>query len=113
MNTTGIGRRGEDEACKYLKSKGYTVLKRNYRAARGEIDIIAKKDRHISFVEVKTRKNINFGYAFEAVNRDKQRRIRSAASAFIMAYHDYEDISFDVCEVYTESLRINYIENAF
>ena len=70
MNTTGIGRTGEDIACTYLKGNGYIVLKRNYRAARGEIDIVAKKGSLLAFVEVKTRKDRSFGLACEAVNAD-------------------------------------------
>ncbi len=113
MNTTSVGRIGEDIACEYLRKNGYEILKRNYRAARGEIDIIAKKGKHLSFVEVKTRYNTDYGFASDSVNSKKQMRIISAARAYLMIYKDYEDVSFDVCEVYTGVRSINYIENAF
>lgn len=113
MNTTTVGRMGEQIACKHLQTNGYEIVERNYRAARGEIDIIAKKGMHLAFVEVKTRRNYDFGYAAEAVSFKKQQRIVSAARAFLMSYKAYEDISFDVCEVYTKDRSINYIENAF
>ena len=45
---------GEDTACAYLKSAGYSIISRNYQIKFGEIDIIAKKDRQLVFVEVKT-----------------------------------------------------------
>lgn len=113
MNTTTIGRIGEDICCEYLRANGYEILGRNYKAGHGEIDIIAKKGLRLAFVEVKTRGGFRFGYACEAVNSKKQQRIKSAAKVFIMAYRDYDEISFDVCEVYTGERRINYIEDAF
>ena len=113
MNTHTVGKAGEDIACKYLEANGYEILKRNYRAAHGEIDIIAVKGRHLAIVEVKTRSSVKFGFASEAVNYDKQKRIIRAANVFIMSFDDYDEISFDVCEVYTSDRSINYIENAF
>lgn len=113
MNTTSVGRIGEDIACKYLTANGYEIIKRNYRAAHGEIDVIAKRGTHLALVEVKTRYNADFGYASEAVNYKKQQRIKSAARVFLASYSKYEDISFDVCEVYTSKRTINYIEAAF
>lgn len=113
MNTTSIGRQGEDAAVKYLADRGYRILQRNFRAANGEIDIVAIRDRHLSFVEVKARKNTDFGYPSDAVNVFKQKKIINAAKAFLMRFSDYEEISFDVCEIYFEKHMINYIENAF
>ena len=72
MNTVLIGKFGEDTAQKYLLENGYKILKRNYRAAGGEIDIIAKKGDHLSFVEVKSRADKKYGYAADAVNYPKQ-----------------------------------------
>jgi putative endonuclease len=113
MNTTSVGRIGEDIACEYLRVNGYKIIKRNYRAAHGEVDIIAQRGMHLSFVEVKTRHNSDYGYASDAVNYKKQQRIKSAAKVFLMTYHEYDDMSFDVCEVYTSERTINYIESAF
>ena len=60
-NTKEIGNLGEDLACKYLVSKGFEIIGRNYRKFFGEIDIIAKKGKRTYFFEVKTvtRENIN------------------------------------------------------
>lgn len=113
MNTVSIGKAGEDIACKYLVQNGYIIIKRNYRAANGEIDIIAKRGGHIAFVEVKTRYNTDFGLASDAVNYQKQQKIIRTARAFLVSYKNFEDVSFDVCEVYTGDRCINYIENAF
>ena len=113
MNTSSIGRVGEDIACKYLRENGYEILKRNYKGLHGEVDIIARKGRHLSFVEVKTRCNRNFGPGSDAVNFLKQKKIINTAQKFLLQYDDYEEVSFDVCEVYTDERSINYIENAF
>jgi len=113
MNTTSMGRIGEDIVCKYLKENGYEIIRRNFKSAGGEIDIIAKKGERLAFVEVKTRHNTDYGFAAEAVNAQKISKIKSAAAAFVCGYGDYEEISFDVCEVYTGDRTINYIENAF
>lgn len=113
MNTHTVGKLGEDIACEYLKLNGYEIIRRNYKRAHGEIDIIAIKERHLAIIEVKTRGSVKFGFAGEAVNYEKQRRIISAASAFVAEFDDYDEISFDVCEVYTSDRSINYIENAF
>ena len=56
-----FGRRGEDAACAYLLRHGYSIIERNYRCRRGEIDIIAAKDGGAVFVEVKTRRSLKFG----------------------------------------------------
>lgn len=113
MNTTSKGTLGENIVCDYLQNKGYEIIKRNYRIKTGEIDIIAKKGSRISFVEVKTRKDDKFGRGADAVNYYKRQKIIRTAQAFLLKYNDYEEISFDVCEVYTEKRIINYIESAF
>ena len=55
MRNLEVGKAGEDFACRYLMSKGYVVLHRNYRSGHLETDIICENDTHILFVEVKSR----------------------------------------------------------
>lgn len=81
--TASTGRLGEDAAAEYLLSRGYRILRRNYRSRRAEIDIVARKEGVLVFVEVKARRGSSFGEPEEAVTREKLRRIRSAASAFL------------------------------
>ncbi|MDD7463363.1 MAG: YraN family protein [Anaerococcus sp.] len=109
-----IGDYGEDLVVKYLEENSYQILERNYLKPYGEIDIIALKGQVLSFVEVKTRKDDSFAQAAEAVDYYKQQRLIRAAEAYIMEKKlgDYF-MSFDVCEVYRASGKINYIENAF
>jgi len=60
------------------------ILEKNYRNRFGEIDVIAKKNRSLIFVEVKTRTNLNYGNPLEAVNKLKISRIRKIASLYIL-----------------------------
>lgn len=109
-----VGDFGEEITSKYLEKNGYRILDRNYSKPFGEIDIIAIKGDVISFVEVKTRKSDDFAYAAEAVDFYKQERIKRASQAFLMERKltDFL-ISFDISEVYLDTRKINYIENAF
>lgn len=81
-----IGKLNEDRAAAYLSGRGYTLLGRNFRAARGELDIIAEKDGTIYFVEVKARKAGSLVSPYEAVTTDKQRRLLAAAEAWLAKY---------------------------
>ena len=114
METQLIGNFGEDAAAEYLSRNGYLILQRNFKCKTGEIDIIAVEDGCTVFVEVKTRKNSNYGYASEFVDFRKQEKIRKAAMYFIKSYD--ADIRFDVIEVYHTGAvvnKINHIKDAF
>ena len=113
-----IGDAGEDFAVDILEEKGYLILDRNYSCKSGEIDIIAKDDDTFVFVEVKTRKNSEYGRPSEFVDFKKQRRIRSSALTFLKT--DAVNIRFDIFEIIYEIrnsefevLEYNIIENAF
>ena len=74
-----LGKIGEDLAASMLFAEGYSVIDRNFRSYVGEIDIVAMKDGTIYFVEVKTRTCEKFGEPGEAVNQEKQYRLRKTA----------------------------------
>lgn len=75
-NKIAFGSSAEDFALKLLRSLGYKILEKNFRSRFGEIDIIAKQEDTLIFVEVKARKSVRFGFPEEAVTREKLRRIR-------------------------------------
>jgi putative endonuclease len=77
------GKRGEQVAARHLKRCGYLILARNYRAAGGEIDLVALDGSILVFVEVKFRIGSGFGAPVEAVDLEKRERIRRAARAFV------------------------------
>ena len=109
-----VGDFGEEITAEYLEKNGYRILDRNYSKPFGEIDIIAIKDDLIAFVEVKTRKSDTFAYAAEAVDFYKQQRIRRASQAYLMEKNMSDFLmTFDIAEVYLDTRKINYIENAF
>ena len=70
-----LGRAGEDRAARYLQSRGYTVIDRNWRVRDGEIDLVVTRPGELVVVEVKTRRGEGFGHPFEAIDARKQRRL--------------------------------------
>ena len=112
------GARGEKLACRYLKRSGYKILLRNFRGrSGGEIDVVCRDRDTLVFVEVKTRSREDFGRPFEAVDREKRRRISRGALSWLRML-DNPDIffRFDVVEViFAEEAkpRVELIRNAF
>lgn len=94
-----------------MQMNGYQIIKCNFRSRFGEIDIIAKKDEYIHFIEVKTRTK-NIIEAREAINKEKEKHIWKTAEYFLYK-NRLEDIGveFDAIEVYIEKDQwiINYI----
>ncbi|MBR2988221.1 MAG: YraN family protein [Clostridia bacterium] len=115
METTKtIGNKGEKIAERFLKKKGYVIIDKNFSTDVGEIDIICANDGYLIFVEVKCRLNDNHGYAADAVNYHKRKKINQVASQYISKFKMYDyPVRFDVVEVYTEENRVVHIENAF
>lgn len=114
-----LGQWGESLVAEELRRKGWTVAARNFRCRMGELDIVAKNECYLIFVEVKMRKNAQFGAACEAVTSSKQRKLMVAAQYYLMSHPTKLQPRFDVAEVYapqgvhTKEPRISYIENAF
>ncbi len=110
-----LGKAGEKLAADLLKSKGYTILEQNWRNYHSEIDIIALFKDEIVFVEVKTRSSTFMAEPEFTVNRNKQRLLMNAASAYIK-YKCYElDARFDIISIVfsKEVPNIEHLENAF
>jgi len=120
QNNKELGNSGENTARLFLESKGYKIIAKNYRGNKKEIDIIAQKDGHIIFAEVKTRSSANFGTPSESVDIRKQRHIISAAKSFIAysggLYAEFQP-RFDVIEIYRDNRAgkdyVRHIKGAF
>ena len=78
-----LGNIGEQIAVEYLEENNYKILKRNFYCKQGEIDIIAKDNQEIVFIEVKTRSSLDFGQPSEAVNKLKQKHMYRSAKYFL------------------------------
>ncbi len=79
-----LGKIGEKLALEYLQKKNFKILMRNFHCRFSEIDIIARKDNKLSFVEVKTRLGIEKGCPYEAVNLRKLKHLKLAANYFLL-----------------------------
>ena len=110
------GTRGENAAAGTLARTGYRILRRNYRAAGGEIDLIVTKGHIIAFVEVKTRASEGFGPPETRVTPEKQRQIARVAQAYLQRHPSHGLAPrFDVIAVHFRggSPRIRHLESAF
>lgn len=82
MSTTERGRLAEAAVADELARRGYDIIARNWRTRWCEVDIIARHDDVVHFVEVKYRANPAYGYGFDYIGRDKQGRLIRAAAAW-------------------------------
>jgi putative endonuclease len=112
-----LGARGERLARTLLKELGLCILTRNYRGRHGEIDIVAREDDVLCFVEVKTRRRPSFGRPADAVGRHKQLAISRTASGYRRDLGSPPILyRFDIVEVVFDRRRlrdVRYWRNAF
>lgn len=108
-----IGKQYEDMAVDYLKNHGYQILARNYQVRQGEIDIIARDDQYLVFIEVKYRKNTKSGDPAEAVSFKKQQAISNTALYYLnqKRYSTDTPVRFDVITILDQTLT--HIKDAF
>jgi len=118
-NTRQSGDEGEDIAVDYLKAKGYEIIERNYRFGKGEIDIIVKDPENgfLVFVEVKTKKNLEYGDPVYSVTKNKIKQLKKMAELYLYDKEIAEvDCRFDVVAVLLQADRkpvVDHYENAF
>ena len=96
LNSKNKGEWGEKQAAKYLSENGYNILETNWRFKKLEIDIIARKDDKIVFIEVKTRGSDEFGEPEASVTLKKQRFLVNAANHYIIEKNIDLEASFDI-----------------
>ena len=114
MTQQKVGQAGEMIAAAYLEAEGYHIVARNYRSARGEIDLIAKYEEKLIFIEVKTRQSRKHGFPEEAVSKQKEQMIIQTAEAYIEETDWQQDIRFDILSIELEPPHtIAHFEDAF
>ncbi len=117
MDSRLLGAFGEQTAARYLRNNGYEVLSANFRTRGGEIDIVAKKDGVVCFVEVKTRTEGSMLPPRAAVGFHKEQNVEDTAAVYMKKYGIKLKKRFDIVEVITstsgEVVEVNHIKNAF
>ncbi|MGB9765884.1 MAG: YraN family protein [Sulfurihydrogenibium sp.] len=112
MNKRKVGSRNENLAVKYLESKGYRILDRNYYSRYGELDIVAEKDGTVVIVEVRSLSKQDFGSPEESLNIRKVSKILKTAQHYLYEKNLFDKtVRFDVIAITKDG--INHIENAF
>ena len=81
-----LGRWGEALAADYLTEKGYSIINQNYRSSYGEIDLIARHQNSLVFVEVKTRPSDAYGLPEASVTARKRDHLIASAQAYLHKY---------------------------
>ncbi len=110
------GRAAEQEAEAYLEKQGLRAVTRNYRSARGELDLVMRDGDYLVFVEVRYRKSAQFGGAAESVHQRKQRRVIAAAQYYLQQHKvTRAPCRFDVVLLTPEAGhdKITWIKDAF
>ena len=103
----------ERRARNHLRLRGYRILAANAWAGGNELDLVARRGHRLVFCEVKQKTGDRFGDPLEMVSREKQRRVRRAAEAWLATRPDLAalDVSFDVVAV--RGRRVEHIARAF
>lgn len=114
-NSTSKGNLAEEKAVKFLEEKNYSVLERNWRFKKYEVDIIAKDNDKIVFIEVKSRGTDAFGEPEMAVTLKKQRFLVAAADQYIRDNNIELESRFDIISilVINNNITVKHLQEAF
>lgn len=107
------GQQAEARAESYLLDRGLQLVERNFLCKLGEIDLIMREGSCLVFVEVRFRKNANFGSALETVNYSKQRKIIAAAQFYLRTHKPMANpaVRFDVIGITGDDIQ--WVPSAF
>jgi len=110
-----LGKLGEEAAADYLRKQGYTILERNWRFQKAELDIIAQKDNCLAIVEVKTRSTSDFGNPQDFVNSKKIKLSVKAVNEYVSLKNIEVNVRFDIIAVirHATNFEILHLEDAF
>ena len=118
MKKKEIGKFGEDYCSARLLEKGYEILKRNFYSPYGEIDIIAKYQQYIIFIEIKTRTKESIEQAQSSISLNKQKKITKTAMYYLKDFSPQDELiefRFDVIilKKINNEIQMKHFENAF
>jgi putative endonuclease len=97
----GKGEEAERRARRHYRLRGYSILAENAWAAGYELDLVVRRGRTLLFCEVKAKRGRRYGSPAEMVGAEKQRRLRRAAEAWLVAHPELADlnVSFEVVAI--------------
>ena len=108
------GKQGEEMATRFLQEKGFTLVAKNYRYRQGEIDLVMRDRSTLVFVEVKLRRNANFGHPETFVDQSQAERIAEAAEQYVHETAWEDNIRFDIIAITLQpQSAIEHFEDAF
>jgi len=115
LKKSETGRRGEEIALDWLKSRGFGLLDRNWRCGHKELDLVMESEDRVHIVEVKTLTPPLLIRPFEKVDGLKQSHLAAAARNYIARNHIRKEVQFDVVSVVLDgdSWELEYIPEAF
>lgn len=114
MNRRALGKQGEQHAVDYLLKQGYEIVERNFQVRGGEIDLIARKGRVLSFLEVKSWKVYTMQDLEHVMNEKKRARMIQVSRLYLQRHTEYDafEIRYDVIFL-DGSEQVLMLENAF
>jgi putative endonuclease len=107
MTKDELGKWGEDFATNFLLQNGYSLIERNVRFKKYEVDIIAEKDDELIVVEVKARITAEIGEPWRAVTKSKQRQIITVADYYVQKNQIDKNVRFDIISIVHNNYRTN------
>ena len=115
LSRRAIGQHKEQQAKKWLKNQGVTIIAENYHCKGGEIDLIGLDEYGLVFFEVKYRRSNRYGEAMEMVNHYKQQHIIRCAQYFLLKHPQYHQhaMRFDVVSFTDNTSEPQWLQNAF
>ncbi len=112
-----IGNQAEDLALRFLQDKGFSMVARQYRCLMGEIDLIMKDKETLVFIEVRYRKNADFGQPYESITYGKRKKLIRTATFYLKCHPRLQSCAarFDVVSILESQStpKITWIPNAF
>ncbi|MEO5683015.1 MAG: YraN family protein [Chitinophagaceae bacterium] len=94
-----LGKEGERMAVQWLQEKGFVLLHQNWRHSYYEVDIIATMGTRLHFIEVKTRRNKNYGEPEESVDHKKIMNLMKAGGEFQHQYPQWQIVQYNVLSI--------------
>jgi len=110
-----LGKKGEQLAVDFLLDKDFTILERNYRFEKAEVDIIAQQQDILAIIEVKTRSSTDFGNPQDFVKPKQIHRLVKAVDEYVTTNNLDLEVRFDIIAITTnrKGFNLEHLENAF